>query len=75
MAARMGSAKSVIHAGTGVAVQVGRRVDVAEGIGVLVTVGLDVSVGSTGVRVGVSRGKNVLHPTRSVEKQSTAKTR
>lgn len=75
MAARMGSAKSVTHAGTGVAVLVGRVEGVAEGIGVLVTVGLIVSVGSTGVRVDVSCGKNVLHPTKSVENNSTAITR
>lgn len=76
MAARMGSAKSVTHPGTGVAVMVGRGEGVTDGVGVLVSegvkVGINVSVETTGVRVGVSRGKNVLHPTKSDENNIAA---
>lgn len=72
MAARMGSAKSVTHAGIGVAVIVGRGEGVTEGMGVLLVVGVNVSVGSSGVSVDVSWGKTVLHPTISEENSTAA---
>jgi hypothetical protein len=58
----MGSAKSVTHAGIVVAVIVGRGEGVTEGWGVLLAVGFNVSVGLTGVSVGVSCDKNAPHP-------------
>ena len=79
MAARMGSAKSVIHPGMGVAVVVGRGERVTEGMGVLLPVGgkvdFNVSLGPTGVREAVSRGKNVLHPAKSEANNIAAITR
>jgi hypothetical protein len=77
MEARIGSAKPVTHSGKGVAVLVGRGEGVAEGMGVLPTegvkVGFNVSEETSGVRIDVPCGRNVLHPTKSEENKSAVK--